>query len=129
MIYFFNLYTHLGIYFLSNFFKTYSLLYVSACNVVGYAPILVAVATVVLIVLHIIQLRSLKSFLRRPGPHSSNYHHRPTHIFWRMVRFISNNCTFGRNLFLKLFLKVPWNHIKKETINKKKQLHSTVNKT
>merc|ERR1711899_715555 len=58
-----------------------------ACNFVGYAPILVAVATVVLIILHVMQLRSLKSFLRQPGPHSSNYHHRPTHIFWRMVVF------------------------------------------
>ena len=65
--------------------------YISACNFVGFAPIGVAVATAVLIVLHIMQLRSLKSFLRKPGSHRSNdYHHRPTHIFWRLVskRFI-----------------------------------------
>jgi len=59
----------------------------AACNFVGFIPIFVAVATVVLIVLHVIQLRSLKTFLRKPGPHSSNYHDRPTHIFWRMVVF------------------------------------------
>ena len=60
--------------------------YISACNFVGFAPIGVAVATAVLIVLHIMQLRSLKSFLRKPGSHRSNdYHHRPTHIFWRLV--------------------------------------------
>ena len=33
------------------------------------------------------QLRSLKAFLRKPGPHSSSYHQRPTHIFWRLVVF------------------------------------------
>ncbi len=58
---------------------------ISACYMMGYMPIFVAVATLVLIVLHVIQLRSLKAFLRKPGPHSSSYHHRPTHIFWRMV--------------------------------------------
>eukprot|EP00093_Oithona_nana_P001728 01728.XXX_6355_9210_1 [CDS] Oithona nana genome sequencing. len=60
----------------------------AACNFVGFAPIAVALATAVLIVLHMMQLRSLKSFLRQPGPHqSSNYHQRPTHIFWRLVMF------------------------------------------
>ena len=68
-------------------------IYFSACNFVGFAPIAVALATAVLIVLHMMQLKSLKSFLRQPGPHqSSNYHQRPTHIFWRLVskRFIEH---------------------------------------
>ena len=85
-------YVHYGpsagkVFFINTFFlrqkiKFYIFL---ACNFIGFVPIFVAVATVVLIVLHIMQLRSLKAFLRKPGPHSSDYHHRPTHIFWRMV--------------------------------------------
>ena len=78
-----------------------NLLSFSACNFVGFIPIFVAVATVVLIVLHVIQLRSLKTFLRKPGPHSSNYHDRPTHIFWRMVRFLK----ICLRLVIKLKLK------------------------
>ena len=70
--------------FLGIFLKTF---FFSACFFVGLGPIGVAVATVTLIVLHLIQLRSLKSFLRQPGSHrSANYHGRPNHIFWRMVR-------------------------------------------
>jgi hypothetical protein len=59
---------------------------ISACYFVGITPIIVAASTLALILLHFIQLRSLKAFLRKPGPHSSDYHHRPTHIFWRIVR-------------------------------------------
>ena len=45
-----------------------------------------AVATVVLIILHSIQLRNLKAFFRKPGSHrSSEYQGRPPHIFWRIV--------------------------------------------
>jgi len=59
-----------------------------ACTFVGIAPILVAVATVVLIILHSIQLRNLKAFFRKPGSHrSSEYQGRPPHIFWRIVVF------------------------------------------
>ena len=66
-------------YFSNSFF-------ISACHFVGFAPLLVAVATMILIVLHIIQLRSLKAYMKRPGHHSSaDYHRQPTHIFWRIV--------------------------------------------
>ena len=86
-----------------------NLLSFSACNFVGFTPIFVAVATVVLIVLHVIQLRSLKTFLRKPGPHSSNYHDRPTHIFWRMVRFFK--------IIPKLVLCLAWYLINNIGIN------------
>ena len=62
---------------------------ISACNIVGVIPIAVACCALVLIFLHIIQLRSLHAFLRKPGPHSSSYHNRPTHIFWRIVSLTS----------------------------------------
>lgn len=58
----------------------------------GFLPLFVALAAVALVVAHALQLRSLNAFLRKPGPHSSDYHHRPTHIFWRMVR--SKNTLF-----------------------------------
>ena len=71
------MYLHLPIFFI---------LIISACTFVGIAPILVAVATVVLIILHSIQLRNLKAFFRKPGSHrSSEYQGRPPHIFWRIV--------------------------------------------
>lgn len=58
----------------------------AACIVVGVIPLIVALAAIVLITLHIVQLRSLKNYLRKPGPHSSkDFHNRPIHIFWRMV--------------------------------------------
>ena len=71
------MYLHLPIFFIP---------IISACTFVGIAPILVAVATVVLIILHSIQLRNLKAFFRKPGSHrSSEYQGRPPHIFWRIV--------------------------------------------
>ena len=53
----------------------------------GFLPILVAVCAVVLIVLHLLQLRSLSAFIVERGPrHHKQYHNeRPPHIFWRMV--------------------------------------------
>ena len=59
----------------------------AACNLVGFLPILVAVCAIVLIILHLLQLRSLNSFIMERGPrHSKQYHtERPPHIFWRMV--------------------------------------------
>ena len=59
----------------------------AACNLVGFLPILVAVCAIVLIALHLIQLRNLNSFIMERGPrHSKQYHNeRPPHIFWRMV--------------------------------------------
>ena len=62
----------------------------TACNLVGFLPILVAVCAVVLIVLHLLQLRNLNSFIMERGPrHSKQYHNeRPPHIFWRMVSHV-----------------------------------------
>ncbi len=55
------------------------------CYLSGILPLLVAAASLVLILLHGIQLRALYAFLRKRAPHSSDHHNRPTHIFWRMV--------------------------------------------
>ena len=52
----------------------------------GFGFIAIAVAAVILFVLHLMQLTNLKKYLRQPGPHSSkDYHSRPTRIFWPMV--------------------------------------------
>ncbi len=59
--------------------------FILACNIVGIVPLFVAGASLVLIALHMVQLRTLKAFLRQPGPHSSSDHSRPPHIFWRLV--------------------------------------------
>ena len=51
----------------------------------GFIPIAVAIAALVLLVLHIIQLRNLKAFLSRPGPIKAYEFERTPHIYWRMV--------------------------------------------
>eukprot|EP00095_Tigriopus_kingsejongensis_P011144 maker-scaffold534_size144770-snap-gene-0.37 protein:Tk11144 transcript:maker-scaffold534_size144770-snap-gene-0.37-mRNA-1 annotation:"hypothetical protein CGI_10017331" len=59
----------------------------ATCHIVGFAPLFVAVSALLLIVLHIIQLRSLRVFLSKPGPWRSADYERPPHIYWRMVIF------------------------------------------
>lgn len=59
----------------------------ATCYIMGLTPIFVAVCALVMIVLHIMQLKSLKAFLSRPGPWRSADYERPPHIYWRMVVF------------------------------------------
>ena len=70
--------------------SSYHVLNHLGCWVSGLGFIAVGVAAVILFVLHIMQLTSLKKYLRQPGPHSSkDYHSRPTKVFWPMVRLSS----------------------------------------
>ncbi|TRY81014.1 hypothetical protein TCAL_15529 [Tigriopus californicus] len=59
----------------------------ATCYLMGLAPIFVAVCALVMIVLHIMQLKSLRAFLSKPGPWRSADYERPPHIYWRMVVF------------------------------------------
>jgi hypothetical protein len=58
----------------------------AGCWISGLGFIAVAVAAMICFVLHVMQLNSLKKYLRQPGPHSSkDYHSPPTRVFWPMV--------------------------------------------
>ena len=81
--------------FLKNFFDHVHHIYrnneshpihIIGCWISGLGFIAVAVAAMICFVLHVMQLNSLKKYLRQPGPHSSkDYHSRPTRVFWPMV--------------------------------------------
>ena len=104
------MYLHLPIFFI---------LIISACTFVGIAPILVAVATVVLIILHSIQLRNLKAFFRKPGSHrSSEYQGRPPHIFWRIVSDL-----FQSSISIYIFFYTIMKNLKSMSHRKKEQVH------
>ena len=64
----------------------YHLIHIIGCWISGLGFVAVAVAAMICFVLHVMQLNSLKKYLRQPGPHSSkDYHSRPTRVFWPMV--------------------------------------------
>ena len=69
------------------------LIHIIGCWISGLGFIAVAIAAMICFVLHVMQLNSLKKYLRQPGPHSSkDYHSRPTRVFWPMVsRFYFTN--------------------------------------
>ena len=72
---------------------SWSLTHILGCWISGLGFIAVAIAAMICFVLHVMQLNSLKKYLRQPGPHSSkDYHSRPTRVFWPMVsRFYITN--------------------------------------
>ncbi len=76
------------------------------CYFAGVVPLLVGVAAIILFLLHAIQLRSLYAYLRKRTPHSSEYHNRPTHIFWRMVcMIIAILCTVRTYVLVLQYLR------------------------